>query len=225
MTSTLTPMSGPAYDESRALAAREWALIAAPVLAGLLCLVAAATDPAAGIDGEELSRLYAAHPDGLAVHALTLHFGYGLWILPALLVPRLVRGRGAWLANAGAVLGFLGITTLPGLMFTDFISAAMTQEFGAGTSAAVDERMSAMWGVPVFIAQGLPAAIVAPLVAGAALWRAGVVRWWAPLLLLVGFAGFFGSGALWWGGVIMTVALGGVSFALYSATRGTRRLT
>lgn len=220
MTTTLPPTGADAdAGTSSALAIRHWVPIVVPALAGIFCLIAAIADPAPAMDDEKLFTRYAAHTDALSVHTLTLHFGYGLWVLFALLVPVLVRSRGAWLANVAAFLGFLGIITLPGLVFSDFIMVGVTQEFGASGTMAASEHTEAIWGVPVFIASGLPAAILSPIVAVAALWRAGVLRWWGFLLPVVAFAGYFGSGVLWWGGVIMAVALAAFSVVLFRAIR------
>jgi len=211
-----TPDTRP--SKSTALRIRDWAHVVAPVLAGLFVLAAVLTDPAAGLDGDKLARLYADNPDGLAVHALTLHFGYALLIATALFAARLVRGKGAWIANVAAVLGFLGITTLPGLMFADFLTAAITQEFGVDGTSAVDQRMSAMWGVGAFVMQGLPAALLAPTIAAAALWRAGVVKWWGFAAAVVGEIALLGLGVeFWWGAVLATVLFVGYSFTLHRA--------
>ena len=218
MTTTMT-RTDTGGGTSSALATRRWVPIAVPALAGLFCLIGAATDPASGVDGKEMFALYAANTDALSVHTLALHFGYGFWVLFALLVPGLVRGRGAWVANVGAFLGFLGIITLPGLVFNDFVVVGVTQEFGASGSVAATELTDGIWGVSVFIASGMPAAILGPVVAAAALWRAGVLRWWGFLLPVVAFAGYFASGPAWWGGVIMAVALAVFSAVLFRAIR------
>lgn len=218
MTATLAP-TGTRAGTSSALAVRRWVPILVPALAGILCLIATVADPAAGMEDEELFRRYAADTDALSVHTLALHFGYGLWVLFALLVPTLVRGRGAWVANAAALLGFLGITTLPGLVFSDFIMVGVTQEFGAAGTMAASERTDALWGVSAFLISGMPAAILAPVVAAAALWRAGVLSWWGFLLPVVAFAGYFASGATWWGGAVMAAALTAFSVVLSRALR------
>jgi hypothetical protein len=52
-------------------------------------------------------------------------------MVPALLILPYVRGRGAWLANVAALVGFAGLVTLPGLVFVDFYDSAIAQEFGS----------------------------------------------------------------------------------------------
>lgn len=216
MATTLHPVR--LANRTPAVSARDWAHVLTPVLAGIFILVATATDPAPGIDGPELFRAYADDPDGLAIHALTLHFGFALWIATGLLAARLVAGRGAWIANIAVFLGFLGITTLPGLMFSDFFTSAITNEFGPEAMTAVNTRMDSMWGVGAFVAQGLPGAALAPLLGAVALGRAGVVPWWvvgvvgAALITLLGFANSTIPGA-----VALVGLLGVYSWALYRA--------
>lgn len=218
MTTTVPPTDTHA-ETSSALAARDWALILTPALAGVLIMIATITDPAPAMDGEKLARLYADNTDAQAIHTLTLHFGYGFWCLLTLLVPRLVRAKGAWLANIGAALGFLGIITLPGLVFTDFIGIGITKEFGDGALTAVSEHVDALWGPAVFALSGMPGSIIGPVIAAIALWRAGIVPWWGAALVVVGFLGAFGSGMVWWGGTIMAVALTAFSLVLSRAIR------
>ncbi len=128
----------------RALAARRWFLISSPVLAGLCATVAAYADPAVGLDGPELWRLYAANPEALQVKSLGFHWAYAFWFVPALLIAPYVRGRGAWLANLTAAVGFVGMTTLPGLLFVDWYDSAVGQLFGVNGNVAVTERMESM---------------------------------------------------------------------------------
>jgi hypothetical protein len=206
-----------------ALQARNWAHVLTPVLAGVFILIATASDPAAGIDGTEMAKAYGADPDGLAIHALTLHFGYGLLIATALLAARLVHGRGAWVANLAVFLGFLGITTLPGLMFGDFFVSALTAELGTDAYEAVTARMDTMWGVPAFFAQGMLGAAFAPVLGAIALGRARVIPWWvvavvgaALVTLFMGFAVSTIQGA-----VVLIGLLAIYSWALHRALLGT----
>ena len=43
-----------------------------------------------------------------------------------------------------------------------------------------------------------------------ALWRAGLVRWWAPAPVVAGFVGFMVSNVTWWGCAITTAVLRGL---------------
>lgn len=201
-----------------ALSARRWFLIAAPVLAGVFAVVGAYADPAAGLSGAKLYALYAEHPGPLQLKSLGLHWSYAFWIAPALLVVPYVRGRGAWLANVAGVLGFAGMTTLPGLLFIDWYDSSLGRLYGVDATVAVNERMSQMWGVAAFSAPGLVGFLLALPLAALALWRAGLVRWWAPLSVLLGYAAFMLSNVLWWGCAITTVCFAVFSLALARAT-------
>ncbi len=69
----------------------------------MFAVVGAYADPAAGISGEKMWRLYAEEPGLLQWKSLGFHWSYAFWIAPALLVAPYVRGRGAWLANVDRV--------------------------------------------------------------------------------------------------------------------------
>jgi len=223
---TGTPPGGAAstgdvdLQPSRAVAVRRWFLVACPVLAGLFAVVGAYADPAVGLDGEELWALYAANPEPLQFKSLGFHWSYAFWIAPALLLVGYVRGRGAWLANVAALVGFAGMTTLPGLLFIDWYDSAIGQVAGVETTAAVAEHMEAtMWGPPVFAMPGVAGLVLALPLAAVALWLAGLVRWWAPLSVLAGFAAFILSNITWWGCTITTVFFTVFAVALERATR------
>jgi hypothetical protein len=203
---------------SHALRARRWFLVAAPVLAGGLAVVGAAADPAAGIADAELYRLYAENPGPLQVKSLALHWSYAFWIAPALLIAPYVRGRGAWLATVTAFVGFVGMTTLPGLLFTDWYDSAIGQVYGVEGNLAVTEQMNQMWGVPVFTTPGVVGLMLALPLTALTLWRAGLARWWALLPVLAGLAAFTLSNVLWWGCVITTLCFAVFSWVLARAT-------
>jgi len=205
---------------SRALAVRRAFLIACPVLAGVFAVIGAYADPGAGISGNEMFRLYAAHPGPLQFKSLAFHWSYAFWIAPALLIAPYVRGRGAWLANITAFIGFAGMTTLPGLLFVDWYDSAIGQLYGVDGVAAVNDRMlETMWGPQVFVTPGLIGFFLALPLAAITLWRAGLVRWWALAAVVGGVAAFMLSNVMWWGCVITTVCFAVFSVALHRATR------
>ena len=176
-------------------------------------------DPAAGISGAEMQALYAANPGPLQFKSLGFHWSYAFWFVPALLIAPYVRGRGAWLANVTAVIGFVGLSTMPGLLMADWFDSAIGQAVGAEGYAAVTERLDAMWGVPVMILPGTISLVLAMPLTAVTLMRAGLVRWWALAAVVVGFAAFMGSSVMWWGCAIMTVAFSVFAYALARATR------
>ncbi len=203
-----------------ALAARRAFLVAAPVLAGLLAVVGAYADPGAGVSGPRMYEIYADNPGPLQFKSLGFHWSYAFWIAPALLAAAYVRGRGAWIANVAAFLGFVGMTTLPGLLFVDWYDSAIGQLYGAEATVAVSEHMSeTMWGVPYFALPGLVGFVLALPLAVVALWRAGLVRWWAFVAVVAGYVAFTLSNVTWWGCTITTGCFVVLSVALARATR------
>lgn len=220
-TGTATAPASAAVRSPRALAARRGFLVASPVLAGLFCMVGAYADPAVGLTGQPLFELYTQHPDALQYKSLGFHWGYAFWITPAILIAAYVRGRGAWLANIAAFLGFAGATTLPGLLFSDWYDSAIGQAYGPDAPARVQGVMDGMWGLPVFAVPGLLGLVLALPLAALALWRAGLVRWWAPASVVAGFLAFTVSNITWWGCAITTVFFTVFAVALARATRPT----
>jgi hypothetical protein len=222
-TTPLGALSQVAAATSRALAVRRAFLIACPVLAGVFAVIGAYADPGAGISGNEMFRLYAAHPGPLQFKSLAFHWSYAFWIAPALLAATYVRGRGAWIANVAALLGFAGMTTLPGLLFSDWYDSAIGQLYGADAPGAVFDKMSdSMWGVPVFTTPAIVGFMLALPLAAVALWRARVVRWWTLLIVLAGYAGFIVSNVMWWGCAITALCFTAFAFELSRGTRTPR---
>ena len=199
---------------------RRHALVALPVLAGICLTIGAIADPAAGIDGDKMAKIYAEHPDALQIKSLAFHWAYAFWIGTALLVAGLVRGRGVWLANIGGALGFAGMTTLPGLLFVDWVDSATGQLWGVeGVNAMHDRVAEISWGMPIFQLPGFAGLALALPVAALALWRARVVRWWAPAAVVAAFAAFMISYATWPGCVIATACFAVFSVALARGTQ------
>ena len=208
----------------RALRVRRGFLVASPVLAGLFCVLGAWSDPAVGLTGARLYELYAAHPEPLQLKSLGFHWGYAFWMLPALLAAAYVRGRGAWIANVAAFIGFAGMTTLPGLLIVDYYDSAIGQEYGVQGALAVEDRMEQMWGLPVFALPGLLGLMASlPLIA-IALWRGGVIRWWGFAAVVAGQAVFLLGGIAWWHCAIMAGFFAVFAYALATGTRARTEL-
>ena len=215
----------PAADRrpSTALAFRRGFLVAAPVLAGLLATVGAVADPAAGISGDKMLEIYFDNPDRLQFKSLAYHWSYAFWIVPAMLIVPLVRGRGAWLATVSGLIGFLGVATMPGLLLADWFDSAIGAAHGLEGHHAVYQAMEGMWGVPVFTTPGIVAFFVALPLAMLTLWRARLARWWGPAAAIAAVAAFLLSNATWPGAVIATLSLGAVSLAFAKATDPAQR--
>jgi hypothetical protein len=208
---------------SRAVAVRRWFLVASPVLAGLFAVVGAWADPGAGISGREMWEIYAAEPDPLQWKSLGFHWSYSFWVAPALLLAAYVRGKGAWIANVAAAFAFVGMTTLPGLLIVDFYDSAIGQLYGVDATAAVSEHMTGtMWGAAALAMPGMIGFMLALPLAALSLWRAALVRWWAPVSVVAGYAAFLLSGVMWWGCAITAVSFTVFAVAVERATRPTR---
>lgn len=210
---------------ARALGARRWFLVAAPILAGVFATLGAYADPGAGLSGEAMWGVYAAEPDALQVKSLAFHWSYAFWIAPALLIAPYVRSRGAWLANVTALVGFVGMTTMPGLLLSDWFDSAIGQLYGVEGTASVNQLMAdTMWGVPLFTLPGLVGLVLALPLTALTLWRAGLARWWALLPVLAGFAAFTFSGVTWWGCALATAFFAVFAGVLHRATDPARQL-
>ena len=187
------------HGRTLALSLRRWALIALPVLAGVFAIVGAAADPAVGLDGRPLYERYAANPDPLQWKSFGFHWSYACWTMIAFLLALVVRARGVWIANVALVLGFVGATTLPGLLVVDFYDSAIGQVAGVDTTVRVNEAMESMWAIQAIAGPGVFSAIFSLPVAAVAAWRAGIVRWWAVAAVVAGIVAFGGSSVAVWG--------------------------
>ena len=212
-----------ARPRARALALRRGFLVAAPVLAGVLATVGAVADPAAGISGDRMLEIYFDNPERLQVKSLAYHWSYAFWIVPAMLIVPLVRGRGAWLATTSGLLGFLGVATMPGLLLADWFDSAIGAAHGLEGHHAVSAAMEGMWGIPVFTTPGIVAFFAALPIAMLTLWRARLAHWWGLAAAVAAMAAFLLSNATWPGAAIATVFLGVVALAFARATDPARR--
>ena len=205
---------------SRSAALRRGFFVASPFLAGILLVIATAADPGAGINGKEMNQAYTDNPGPLQWHSLTLHWSYAFWGITAFMAAAYVKGRGATLANIGAFLAFIGMTTLPGLVAIDWYDSSIGQVYGVDAVGALHEHMDeTLWALPFFATPGIIGILLCLPVAAAALWRGGVVHWWSFAAALLGTATFMGSGVTLWG-----VSLTAVLFTVLAVdlARGTR---
>lgn len=206
-------------QRTRALSVRRWFLVVSPVLAGLFAIVGAYFDPAAGTSGRAMYEVYTVEHLPLQLKSLGFHWSYAFWIAPALLIAPYVRGRGAWLANVTAFVGFAGMTTLPGLLFIDWYDSAIGKVYGVDGVVAVNDKMSeVMWGIPWFVTPGIAGLMLALPLTAITLWRARLASWWALAAAAAGFLAFMLSNVMWWGCVITTVCFAVLAVALHRAT-------
>jgi hypothetical protein len=214
---TTTPSAAP---RSSAITARRGLLVAAPVLAAAFTIVGAVGDPAAGINGSEMLKIYIENPSPLQWKSTGYHWAYAFWILPAFLGAALVRGKGAWLANVAAMLAFAGMVTLPGMLITDWYASAIGHEFGLEGTQAVESYMeSTMWGVPGFGIAAMAGFVIGVPLSVVALIRGGLVRWWTLLAVIVPLVALFVSQGAVWGGVICAAGLLVWAYSLRGAVR------
>jgi hypothetical protein len=208
---------------NRSAALRRGFFIASPILAGVLLLVATIADPGAGKTGEEMNRLYTEHPGALQIHSLTLHWAYAFWGVAAFLAAAYVRNRGSVLANIGAFLGFVGMTTLPGILFVDWYDSTVGQVYGVDAIDKLHTAISdAFPALPLFNMPGIIGLLLCLPFAVAGLWRAGVVRWWSFAAAFVGTATFIGSGVQVWGVAVTAVLFTVLGVDLARGTRSPR---
>ena len=156
---------------------RRYALVASPVIAAALALGGTLADPGAGITGDEMNRIYTDNPDPLQWKSFLFHWSYAFWIAPALLLVTYVRGKGRWIANLAGVVGFTGMTTMPGLLFMDYVDSTIGQLHGPAAINEFHDHIEQMWGVPAMVTPGLLCFVLAlPLVLSAFWWISAPTR-------------------------------------------------
>jgi hypothetical protein len=158
-------------------------------------------DPDIDASGRELALEYADNPGVTQLSALSFHFAFVMWAPLVFALVGLVRGRGAWLANAAAVLAVLGATTLPGFLLVDFYDIAIAGELGGNAYDQVEDRIEELPGATVMFITGFLGHFLCLPVALFAAWRAGLLPLWTPVVVSVALVAAqvlrpFGSGLL-----------------------------
>lgn len=202
------------------LRVRRWLLVGSPVIAGLLAIAGTIADPGSGTTGEEMNRIYTNNPDPLQWKSFLFHWSYAFWIAPALLLAPYVRGKGRALANLAAVLGFTGMTTMPGMLTIDYVDSALGQLYGVQAIGEFHTFIDdTMWGLPAMLVPGLVGFMLSLPVVSLALWRAGLVRWWAPVAVLGGMVAYAVTMATLPGTIVLLGFFTVFAVALERATR------
>ena len=168
-----------------ALRFRRAAVIWAAGLSGILVLVSMFIDPAPEADGGELIKGYSESLTRSGLHTNLIHYGFALIAPVVYAMVALVRGRGAWLANIAGLFAVIGLSTLPGLVLLDFTTVAANLATDLDTAVAVEKQLGEM---SYFLAIVIPAFVTAVLalpVAVAALWRAGLVPGYLPVVAVL----------------------------------------
>ncbi|MBL7262124.1 hypothetical protein [Paractinoplanes lichenicola] len=165
--------------------------------AGMVCLVAAPLSFAVGM---------ATVPPGLTeASAFFLHLAWVLFV-PAVLA---VAARGGRFTRVVSGLAVLGLINFSALMFGDYLDLAARQALGDAVADRAQEltgsyaTFSLGWVLPGMVLTFLGLILVA---VGAAI--DGLVRWWVPVIVGAGFAGFFllGLGPIGVAGPLVLVA-------------------
>jgi hypothetical protein len=190
MTSNLltpAPSASPAAAPTgRSAASRLLPIAGGALIAGSLLYVAGmATSPPwdSPSDADYIASL--ARDEGrTTLSAVLLHYGNLLMGLAWLAAPALVRGRRGSVATiVGALMATLGHVTVAGFVLYDYWTAAIGRELPAGQAEDLFGIVQANPGVGAVGVVTL-FGLLGPIVAVAALARAGVVSWWllaAPL--------------------------------------------
>ncbi len=179
-------LAWPAMKNS-ALAFRRRAVILAAALSGVVVLVSMFVDPVPGAEGRELIQGYAANEGRQGLHTNLIHYGFALFAPVAYAMVGLVRGRGAWIANVAGVFAVVGFSLLPGLVLTDYVLVGVEHAAGLDAAFASQTATESLPGFAALTAPGAIASFLAVPVATLALWRAGLVRWWAPVVAAATF--------------------------------------
>lgn len=180
-----------------ALRVRRHAVIAAAGLSGLLVLASMVVDPVPEASGRDLIVGYAGDLTRSGVHTNLIHYGFALTAPVVYAMVALVHGRGAWLANVAGVLAVIGLSTLPGLVLLDFTTVATALSADVDAAVAMEEQMGRLGWFLAIVAPAFLSAMVALPLALAAMWRAGLVPGWLPLLAVATTA-TMQFGPTWW---------------------------
>ncbi|XVV12523.1 hypothetical protein ACQP2X_48385 [Actinoplanes sp. CA-131856] len=166
--------------------------MALPRRVGLVCLVAAPLSFVVGMatvpPGSGDSSGYDDHPGLAQASAFFLHLAWVLFV-PAVIA---VAERGGRFTRAVGFVTVLALINFSALMLGDYIDLAARQALG---DAVADRAMALTDGYGLFtLGWALPGMVLSLLgliavAIGAA--RDGLVRWWVPVLVVVGFVGFF----------------------------------
>lgn len=155
---------------------------------GLACLVAAPLSFAVGMATVPPGDDVVGHPALTQASAFFLHLAWVLFI-PAVLT---VAARGGRFTRVAAGLAVLGLINFSALMFGDYLDLAARQALGDAVADRAAEltggyaTFSLGWVLPGMVLTFLGLILVA---VGAAVDR--LVRWWVPVIVVAGFAGFF----------------------------------
>ncbi|WP_328472094.1 hypothetical protein OHA21_08965 [Actinoplanes sp. NBC_00393] len=164
------------------------ALISTP----LLLLGAMLTSPPQDGDSDAAYLASLAKDESLSI--LSANFFHYYWVAIAIAVPAvltLLRGdRGRTLTTVGVAATAFGAIQMSGMLFSDWVFAAMPNIAGLDQSVAVFEQINGDPSLNIWLRTGTILGLLMPAVLMAGLARNGVIGWWAtPVALLPMIAG------------------------------------
>ncbi|TMR93115.1 hypothetical protein [Nonomuraea basaltis] len=181
------------------------------IVAPLLQAIAVFVDPGTwGDDREAVS--FGANPALAQAQSALYHWSWILMPIAALGLVHLTRRRATRLGHVAGGMTVIGYISLSGLLLSDPVEWWLGQHYSPEQAQKILDEMLNLPGV-IFAFQmpwmffgfiGLPVLTVA-------VWRAGFVGWWVPLVVAVGYLGSFAvsygpATALFW--TVPVVALG-----------------
>ncbi|MBG0565821.1 hypothetical protein [Actinoplanes aureus] len=169
------------------------ALISTP----LLLLGAMLTSPPQADDSDAAYLASLAKDESLSI--LSANFFHYYWVAIAIAVPAVLtlpRGdRGRALTAAGVAGTAFGAIQMSGMLFSDWVFAAMPNLAGLDQSVQVFEQITGDPSLNLWLRTGTVLGLLMPAVLMAGLARNGVIGWWAaPVALLPMIAGPIAGG-------------------------------
>lgn len=156
-------------------------------LSSLLFVGGAATSPpqADGSAGAYIESL-GADPFLTGLSANLFHYSWVLAAFGALAAIGLVRGRrGRRMTVVGGLAAAFGSIQFTGLLYSDWVLAALDQQVSPGTAVSVFEQVTGAPSVAIWLMSAKLFGLLGFPLLYAGLARAGVISWWlVPLSLL-----------------------------------------
>ncbi|MFF5082131.1 hypothetical protein ACFY36_34210 [Actinoplanes sp. NPDC000266] len=160
--------------------------------AGLVCLIAAPLSFVVGMatvpPGSGDSSTYADHPGLAQASAFFLHLAWVLFV-PAVIA---VSERGGRFTRAAGFVTVLALINFSALMLGDYTDLAARQALG---DPVADRAMALTDGYTLFTLgwalPGMALSLLGLITVAIGAAHDGLVRWWVPVLVVAGFAGFF----------------------------------
>lgn len=162
-------------------------LIAGPLVALIGGLVTPWEE--AGTTAAYLTAL-AGNPVRAQTSAVLLYFGYLLMAVGIFGMMHLLRHRALALGHVAGTLAIWGWVSLPGLLSVDFYDLSLGASADRQAAIAISDRAAGYAGAAVMGISVL-LGIVGLFLLVVALWRAGFVPLWSPVVLFAGTAASF----------------------------------